>query len=595
MNSNHERESATGAALWSRAWLSASVVAAGLMVSLPFLNPVHTFPIPTFYEEALALALGLLAFACVGLGARGAIGIPVVSLWTAVLAGYLLLQARWMSLDYEEPGQIAGLYVSWAAAVMVVGANLRAALGAEKFSRLVAGAMLISALLGAGAGLAQALDVDPALGGVVARRAGQYVFGNLAQRNLHADHLVMGAACLAYLWAVGRVSAPTAVVSGALLAFGIDASGSRASILMLAWLVLCSLWILRQRTADAGARRFFAGALALALAVAALGAFAGPATDSFGSASARLVRMSAEISDPSVRLAIYEAALRIWMSAPVLGVGFGAFSWPHYITPTPWMGVVHMNTETNAHNIVLHFLAETGLAGTGILLAGLVPWFLRVFTRKISLPAVWALALVGAELVHSLVEYPLWHAEFLGVAAVLAGFADPRQVAVRSAVAARSLATGVLLLGGALLAFTARSYEQLRFWGLVVPQEMRSQAEVRRQELRAIEQAQRSLLRPYADLGLALSLRITRDDLEAKLALNGRVLRFWQVYPLVRNQIALLAMSGRDAEALQLLGHLARLQPEYLPELAGFLRDLSDSELSGSSPVRARVAALLHR
>ena len=165
-----------------------------------------------------------------------------------------------------------------------------------------------------------------------------------------------------------------------------------------------------------------------------------------------------------------------------------------------------MNPETNAHNIVLHFLAETGLVGTGILLAGLALWFFRVCIRKISLPVVWAIAVVGAQLTHSLVEYPLWHAEFLCVAAVLAGFADPRQMALRSAVATKGLAAGILLLGGTLLASTSLTYEQMRFWGIAVPQELRAHAEVRLQEQRVIAPAQRSLLRPYADVGLAFSL-----------------------------------------------------------------------------------------
>ncbi len=578
---------------WSRVCMSVAAIAVGLMVSLPFLNPAHTYPLPTFYEEAFALALGLVAFACVGLGVRGSFGIPVISIWIAVLAGYLLLQPRWMALAYDEPAQLAGLYALWAAALMAVGANLRGALAAERIADLLAGAMLISALLGAGAGLAQQLDLATTFRGIVAPRLGNEVYGNLAQRNLHANYLVIGAACVAYLWARGQISAVPAIVSGALIANGIDASGSRASLLMLGWLILWAIWMWRRRTGNFEGRRFLAAAVAVAVAVAVFGIFAEPSAAPSGSASARLVRISAEASDPSVRLGIYEAAFRTWLKAPVFGVGFGGFSWAHYTTATPWTGAVPMKPETNAHNMILHFLAETGLAGTAILLLGLLFWFLRVLARESSLPLGWTVAVVGAELVHSMVEYPLWHAHFLGVAAVLAGFADPRQIAVKSALAAKGLATGALLLGGTLLAFTIRSYELLRFWGIAVPQEMRSVPEVRSLEREAIAEAQRSLLRPYADMGLALSLKISKDELAGKLAFNAKVLRFWQIYPLVENQIGLLAIAGRDAEALRLLEDLARLQPDNLPELADFLRGLP--ELSDKSPIRVRVAALLRQ
>lgn len=586
----------SGVTLWSGACLSVAAVAVGLMVSLPFLNPIHTYPLPTFYEEVFAFGLGLLAFACVGLGAvRTPIAIPVISMWVAVFAAYLLLQPQWMELAYEETAQSAGLYALWAAAITVVGANLRATLGTEKFARLVAGAMLLSALINAGAGLVQELGLVSALGGAVTGLRGNLVYGNLAQHNLYANHLVIGAACLAYLWASRQISIATLLASSALLAYEIHASGSRASMLMLGGLVLWSLWVWHYQIGKSGGGRFLASLSVIAVTAFALGLLGYPFADSSGGASARLVRLNSETGDLTVRLAIWEVALRTWFSAPILGVGFGGFSWAHFNTLTPWTGAIPMNSEINAHNILAHFLAETGLVGTAILGAGLVLWFLRVLGGKIPLPIAWTVAVVGAELLHSLVEFPLWYAHFLGVTALLAGFADPRQVAVRSALAAKGLATGALLLGGTLLAFTTRSYEQLRFWGVMVPQEMRSVSEVRLAEQKVIAEAERSLLRPYADVGLAFSLKMTREDVKAKLAFNSRVLRFWQVYPLVENQIALLAMAGRDAEALQLMEHLARLMPQFLPNLAEFLRKVPDSELPSDSLVRASVASLIHK
>jgi O-antigen ligase len=574
---------------------SVAAVAVGLMVSLPFLYPAHTYPIPTFFEEAFAFAAGLLAFACVVLGARSAIAAPAISVWIAVLSAYLLLQPRWMELAYAEPAQMAGLYALWAAAMAMVGANLRLALGTEKLASLLAGAMLISAVLDAGSGLAQALDLSAAFRGIVAPSQGSVVYGNLGQRNLFANHLVIGAACLAYLWSARRISLALALTCGVLLAHGIDASGSRASLLMLGWLMVWAWWQSRRASSQPAARRFLAAIAAVIVVVGVFGFFAATPDGPLGSASARLVRVDGGGGGPSVRLAIYEAALRTWMSAPLFGVGFGGFSWAHYTTPTPWAGTVPMNPETNAHNILLHFLAETGMAGTSILAVGLALWCARLWSRGLSPSVAWAAAVVGVELIHSLVEYPLWHAQFLGLAAVLAGFADPRSLTVRSVLAARALAAGVLLLGGALLVTTTRSYLKLQYWGLLVPQALRSSSEVRSLERQAIAEVQRSLLRPYADVGLAASLKVSSENLDAKLSFNARVLHFWQIYPLVEAQIAMLAMAGRDAEALRLLDQVARLQPQNLPELAAFLDALPDSQLPRNSAIRAGVASLIRK
>lgn len=144
----------------------AGLVFAALMVSLPFLNPVHTYPIPGFYEAALAIGLGLLAVACVATNNRkSSTGIPHIALWLAALSGFLFFQSTWPSVPYAEPAQIAGLYLLWAASLTCAGFQLRTVFGAERIADTLAAAILVAALANAGLGWIQMLDMTDFYGG----------------------------------------------------------------------------------------------------------------------------------------------------------------------------------------------------------------------------------------------------------------------------------------------------------------------------------------------------------------------------------------------------------------------------------------------
>ena len=577
-----------------------AAVAACAMASLPFLNPVHLPPLATFYEESLALALGLIAILCIGLRRGSALtNLPSISVWAAALSVFLLLQPYWTTAPYSEPAQLAGLYVLWAAGLMLVGSILRVQADSERIVVFLATAILLGALLSVAADWVQVLGLMDSSGSIVPRLAGGRAVGLVSQVNLHANYLVVGATCLGYLWAVRRISVVVASLAGVLLASAIEFSASRAAILELGWLLFFSLWFCRRRRESLTGLRFAAGIFAVVVAVAV-------------AATLNRFDFSVDISDRiaaagnaneyNLRLAIYEAAFRTWLSAPFLGVGIGGFAWSHYTTPTPWVGNVPMLPEPYAHDILLQFLAETGLIGTSILVVAVSLWFLRSFrvlAARGSPEQFCAIAIVGIEFVHSLVEFPLWHAHFLGLTALLMGVAETRSVLLRSVALGRVGVVAVVLIGGALLASTVKDHHELLLWDLkansMMPRGMHDERVSRTQEQRELERLRRSLLAPYVDIGLAFSLPISRDNLESKISFNERAMHFLPLFPIVRKQIIFLAMAGREQESLELVEYMARHQPGSLGELRDTLNQLKDSELPEDSAVRAKVDSLISR
>ena len=86
-----------------------------------------------------------------------------------------------------------------------------------------------------------------------------------------------------------------------------------------------------------------------------------------------------------------------------------------------------------------------------------------------------------------------------------------------------------------------------------------------------------SLFGPYFERIASEAITLDEDDLGDKLALNTQVMRAYPMPSVVLRQIALLALSGRDAEAMRTLRAAIRVYPEqtrqWLPTLEKLARD----------------------
>ena len=297
------------------------------------------------------------------------------------------------------------------------------------------------------------------------------------------------------------------------------------------------------------------------------------------------------------RLSLCETAIRAWLSAPLAGIGVGGFAWAQYTIPRPWAGSIAMPPAFNAHDILLQLLAETGLIGAGLFVAALVLWLRAAARRTETGPTpwrTWAVGMVSVELVHSLFEFPLWNANFLGVAALLMGFCDPRLHRMTSGLISRGLALGAAGIGAVILFTTLHAELALLYWG-TMPPELRSDPVLRQMQEQAMSRVKRSLLAPYGDVITALALPVARDNAEARIAFLERPMHFWPTAALVQKQILLLAMTGSNDRALALLADLARLEPKHLPRLNGELQRIPPADVPADSPVRQRLRELAGR
>lgn len=146
------------------------------------------------------------------------------------------------------------------------------------------------------------------------------------------------------------------------------------------------------------------------------------------------------------RLAIWRAAWWMFLQAPVMGVGWGQFAW-HDFEFRALFGTQFLLPAQNAHNLPLHFLAETGLLGASIVTGGAVLWLRGLRKDVFSVELWWLLALFVTIGTHSMLEFPLWCAFFLGVAAIGLGLGETRGYALGSPRIVPSAMAVLLVLG----------------------------------------------------------------------------------------------------------------------------------------------------
>jgi O-antigen ligase len=542
------------------------------MVSLPFLNFHHSFPLPTFYTEWSAFALGIAALCVLAFAPQGKTRVPPFSLGLIGLVIALLVQIALGTVAYVERSLLAMLYLLWAAMLAWVAAHLRERVGIGRLVLTLQAFVAVGGLLVAVTGFALYYRVD-LFGFRLSSGVGEGMFGAIGQRNNFANYLGCALASVVYLYGRNRLKLPAATLVAIPLVIALVLSTSRAAFLYVSFVVATAFWTYR-----AGDREqlrplwFFSLFVALLFVgltlVTASTSWLAPGDAHGLSAGERLVgsfASSAGQYDFDTRLYFIRESWAMFAAHPVLGAGFGEFAWNLLARGAdPQGGAV----GTHVHNALLELLAETGIAGTGCVLVPVALW-LRFFPwRGLDPYHAWILTLVAVETAHSALEFPLWHANFLGLTAVVLGVVSQPGVAVQVN-RLRRIAFAAVLAGGALTLLGVLSdYRAFERWYRGADASLRRGVPLTAEQVDDLErQRAQSLFAGNYDLLAAELLPIDRSDLDAKLELNARVLRFVPIPTAVFRQAALLNLKGEHEGAMRMLSRLVVMYPDASRDL----------------------------
>jgi O-antigen ligase len=526
-------------------------------LTLPYAVVYHTYPIPTFYSEFVALTLWLLVGAAVVLLAREArpaieFASPSVSL--VPLAFGLLLVVQTVVLHVAQPS------MNWLGAGYLLAAFMatHAGYGIARTRQMqtamlwAAGALLIGGLFAVFTQVVQLFHLEAKFTPLVVAyniTVDRRPFGNMAQANHLATYIAFAMAAALFLAQTGRLRVVFWAVLSAVYAGGLALTVSRGPWLQMAVIIVGGFWV-----AIAGVRRD--GELAggrgglrnWLLPVVLLLIFIGVNTFVRWANVRYHLELDVSAADRfkdagqiAPRLALWRYGWTMFKSNPLLGVGWGEFPIHQYALVKSLGGVEIAN---NAHNIFIDLLAKTGLVGVAIVLLGLVAWFVRALRVRHTPERVFGFMLIGVLVMHALVEYPQQYMFFLLPAMFVFGLLETKPV--RFVSPGLSLGVFALVVVGGL----ASLYPMVRDYNRA---EVLYYGEHPAQEYAA---APSFLFRAWGDYGMATLMPVDAANIATKLAAHERAITLLPGEVVLRRYAVLQALNGDMEGALDTVARL---------------------------------------
>ena len=534
-----------------------SLAALSLLVTLPFLDPRHFLPIPTFRQEWLAIALGIAVIALLLLDRNESPWeIPRSALFPPLLGGLLWIQHAAGGSIRLEYVIVASLCLGWAGMLMVATCRLERLFGFERVADLLSWALLAGALAQAATGALQLWA--PWIGLPLIFPGHGAMQGNLAQANAFADYLWLGIAGALALHSRQRIG--TAALAAALIPLTACTllSGSRSVYFYAAALAGWSLVAAWQRQNGAEWRRLIIGAAMIAIAVVVL-----PEVPTFGGTTVSSAqRLTAQGSYDPVRLTLWRAAIDIFLDHPWLGAGFDSYPREFFarIDRFPINGI---GIPEHSHNLVTQFAAGLGLAGLIFLAVALAFWTggaKRRWRESSAFPCFAVLLVLG---IHSNLEYPLWYVHFMAIAAIALALADGNRFLVSPMRRHRTL--GLIVLAGSLAALVSLRGDYLTLEDAAAGYAANgSRLTAEAQQVLLIDAHRRTIWRSYAALQFAGRMPIDGEAIEARLALMEEAVTFSPIREAVFRYAALLALAGHPQAALEQLQRAMLAYPQEI-------------------------------
>lgn len=531
-----------------------------LLAAAPFLQPIHRLPLPSFYEEWLAVLLGLLAVTAVA-SARGVVMLPSAALAPLALALVALIQ--WLT-GLAEIGEFVAVhvvYLAWAGLLATAAASLVNRDGRQAMFQVLATAILFGSLLSVVLVLLQRWQVRLPL--EIMFPAGSRLVANVAQPNELTSYLLLGLLATAYLWRANHLSWRTAVLLSVVIAGATGMASSRMALLQAGAIAALLAVLLQQEHSRAA--RVAQGKLLLVCLLAGgavpamIDLVAPPRLAGSAAEHSVLDRLSVLGLRGDARLDLWRDTATLIADHPLAGNGAGNYSWRMVdaASRAPAGAQTYPGAE-HAHNMFLQLAADFGLPVTVLLASALLWWLIRFARHGVSGATenperdfgVGVLVVFG---IHSLLEYPLWHAECLGLVFLVAGALDPVTRRLQRA-PNRGLAA---LVATAMTAMLVSIFFDYRTIDAAANRPLdATEAGWRKRVDSVVHLAKTSPLKPYAYVALAALMTPEAAHAADQSVICEQAMQVWPD-PLIITKCAILrCMTGRSEDARQLVTSL---------------------------------------
>jgi len=535
-----------------------------LALTIPFAVVNHTYPIPTFYAEFSALALFLVLGGAMVLIVRLSeprvpFATPVIALMPLVLG--LLLVAQTVVLPVAQPSMnwLGGGYLLASFIAVHTGYGFaRAGLG-EKALRWGAAALIVGGLFAVFCQVVQLFHMEAkfspfvvAYNVVIERRP----FGNMAQANHLATYIAFATAGTLYLVQTRRLPVIVWLVLSAIFSTGLALTVSRGPWLQMGVIAVGGFWMAfiqgRSTVADdpdgpassTTRRKTRAWLIPVVLLVLFFAVNAAIRWANLryqlelGQSAAERMQDANQIAP---RLALWKYGWTMFLTHPLLGVGWGEFPLHQFEFVRELGGVEIAN---NSHDIFIDLLAKTGLLGMAIVLFSVVCWLVRVLRAPHTPARIFALSLLGVLMMHALVEYPQQYMFYLMPAMLIFGLLETRPLRLVSRSFSYGMYVVLVVLGLASLYPILRDYNrsEVLYYGSQPAEQYRADPSF--------------LFGAWGEYGAATLLPMNSQNLAAKLGMHRQALALLPGETVLRRYAVLQALAGQTQDALDTIARL---------------------------------------
>jgi len=528
-----------------------------LLCILPFLIPHHRIPLTTFYNQWSAIALGVLAMIfLLRKQSWEELQIPWFALMPLGLLVIVAIQYKLGLFNYWQQSFLVCLYLLWASLLITLGAQLKHLLTLEKLIPTLAWALVVGGLISAVIVTLQYLGWDDSP--LILRYKSGGFAANLGQVNHLATYMALALGSLLYLYLSQRINFWALAITAIVFLMVLALTGQRMSWL---YVILLSVggWLIARKSTQ-WQIHFISSRLLWLIPVFILVQLVLPLF------SADMPAMPAErvaenVKGESIRLLLIQQAWEMFIHHPLWGIGWGQFGWHNFEMTESYPGL--NGYADHAHNMLLHLLAETGIFGGLILLSGIIFWFWQQRGVVISAERWWLYAILAVFAVHSLLEYPLWYAYFLGLAAIVTGISSERNITLKLNLGI-VVSAALLLFSLFMLSNTFMQYSKVENWYTKGRMGLFNNDQAVPLLYEMAETRDKSLFAPYLDLVIIRALPDTQEVLPDKLAMNTQLMKYLPGEEEVYNQVTLLALTDQPEAASHQLDLAMRHYPKYM-------------------------------
>jgi len=533
-----------------------------LMFCLPFMVSYHKWPELDYYANVVALIAGLVSLTALIQTSNKSIAIPHLTLLPITLMVILMIQWQAGVGFYWQKTAIAALYLFWGALLMVATATLKQIYSAKKIITCLSYALLIGSIFNVLVVFMQLMNWDQFFWTL--EQSGTSYVGNLAQRNLLTDYLCLGLTSLLYLNASKHVSNQATVIFILLILTALSLAGSRMSWLFII-LITALFYCYGKKNNHSQWQPSSKLILTVPIAFAVIQLIAPELLSIFNlnTMPSPVERVAKMAGQKSFRFEFIQQSIAVIRAHPFLGIGWGQYPWYDLLLADTFSE--HRGFTTHTHNLYVQFLVECGLFAFAAVLIASLYWVINRLKNTATLEQWWLLLIAGIIFTHSMLEYPLWYAHFLGVFAVVLALGDRHISYSIKKPLVPSLAFIIILFTSlTLITITNVQYKQIEYWVSYYPK-MSKQERYAMLKTMSGMQAKTLMAQPlHMVLTRAYSILPRKQaPLKFKIAKYEAMMHYVQDKQDIYRYVLLLAADGQTEKAVKFLTRAYSRQPGY--------------------------------